>query len=248
MSRRSFWMCLALALALAPPMAQAQDGVMIGGDSMMWSVPDYGSTVLAQSVMRSANRGGVATERRTGGKQAPQAGGNDLRIRYEPAVSRQVEREYLASLSRQAGPPAAERFGEYFRTHPLHGQFAIAAGPYGLRKDNLADVTAAYFTVMWMTANDAPLPTKAQVAGVRRQVGALLSAPGAVPADMAQRQRLAESLMYKLVSMILLREDAQRSGDGKALRDLAVVAARETGKGFDLKALQLSDQGLVPRR
>lgn len=239
---------MGLALALPPAMVQAQDGVMIGGDSMMWSVPDHGSTLLAQSVMRSANRGGAAAERKADRKPAPRTGGVDLRVRYEPSVSHQVEREYLASLSRRAGPPAAERFGEYFRTHPLHGQFATAAGPYGLRKDDLADVTAAYFTVMWMAANDAPLPTRAQVAGVRRQVGTLLSAPGAVPADMAQRQRLAESLMYKLVSMILLREDAQRSGDHKALRDLAIVAARETGKGFDLKALQLNEQGLVPRR
>ena len=238
---------LCLALALLCSTAHAQDGVMVGGDSMMWSVPDHGSTLLAQSVMRSANRGGKVAERKATGQQKP-ANGNDRRVRYDPAVSRQVERKYLQALSQRAGRPAADRFGEYFRTHPLHGQFAIAAGPYGLRKEDLADVATAYFTVMWMTANDAPLPTKPQVAGVRRQVEASLSGPGAVPADGAQRQRLAESLMYKLVSMILLREDAQRSGDGKALRDLALVAQRETGKGFDLEALRLTDQGLVPRR
>lgn len=239
---------MCLALMLLAPMTLAQDGVMIGGDSIMWSVPDYGSTGLAQSVMRSANRSAASSDRTRTEANTAAGGSVDLRVVYQPAVSRRVEREYLASLARTSGASVAEHFGNYFVRNPLHGQFAIAAGPYGLRRDDLADVVAAYFTVMWMTANDAPLPTKAQVAGVRRQVAALLSAPGAVPADMAQRQSLAESLMYKLVSMILLREDAQRRGDRKALGDLATAAARRAGDGFDLTALRLSDQGLVPRR
>ena len=235
-----------LVLALLPTSVAAQDGVMVSGDSMMWSVPDYGSVMLAQSVMRS-----TFSSADKAGPRAPasvrKGARADTGIRYDVAISKQVEREYLADLARRAGQPASTRFAEYFRTRPMHGQFAIAAGPYGLRKEDLADVTAAYFTVMWMVANDAPVPGKPQVAGVRRQVEALLAQPGAVSGDMAQRQRLAESLMYKLVSMILLREEAQRAGNAQALRDLAVVAQRETGKGFDLKAMRLTDRGLVPR-
>lgn len=53
--------------------------------------------------------------------------------------------------------------------------------------------------------------------------------------------------MYKLVSMILLREDAQRRGDAKALRELARAAQLEAGKGFDLKATRLTNQGFVAR-
>jgi len=51
-----------------------------------------------------------------------------------------------------------------------------------------ADDVAACFAVMWMTANDAPLPTRAQVAGVRRQVAALLSAP--VPCRLMPRWQM----------------------------------------------------------
>lgn len=248
---RSWRVWMYAALALCPVMAAAQDGVMIGGDSMMWSVPDYGSTALAQSVMRSATRDRASTRQRPAtqatARPRPTGQGQDLRVRYDPAVSRLAEREYLDALSSRVGKPAAERFGDYFRARPLHGQFAIAAGPYGLRKEDLADVTAAYFTVMWMTANDAPLPTKAQVGGVRGQVERLLSRQDAVPGDMARRQRLAESMMYKLVSMILLREEAQRTGNAQALRELAVAARRETGKGFDLATMALTDEGLVPR-
>lgn len=245
MKQWSLW----LVVGLLPAAANAQDGVMIGGDSMMWSVPDHGSAMLAQSVMRSAFSDDEAGSRASAGHggSAGNGAGGDTRVRYDATVSQQVEREYLAGLARRAGQPAADRFAEHFRARPMHGQFAIAAGPYGLRKEDLADVTAAYFTVMWMVANDAPVPGKPEVAGVRRQVQALLARPGAVPAGPAQRQRLAESLMYKLVSMILLREDAQRRGDAKALRELARAAQLEAGKGFDLKATRLTNQGLVAR-
>ena len=64
---------------------------------------------------------------------------------------------------------------------------------------------------------------------------------------MHEQFAVAESLVYALVSMILLREEAQRAGNAQALRELAVVAQRETGKGFDLKAMRLTDRGLVPR-
>ncbi|KAB2898832.1 MAG: hypothetical protein F9K31_09010 [Dokdonella sp.] len=243
MRRSIAWLAMALL-----PVAVAQDGVMIGGDSMMWSVPDHGSSALAQSVMRST-LGGRRTSAPTG---STMRGGvnrsrTDTRVRYDSTISREVEREFLAGLGRRSGAAAAERFGAHFRGRPMHGQFAIAADPYGLRKEDLVDVTTAYFTVMWMVANNAPVPAKPQVAGLQRQVRALLEGPRGVPDDMAERQRLAESLMYKLVTMILLREDAQRTGNTPALRELAAYAQHETGKGFDLKASRLTAQGFVPR-
>lgn len=243
---------LALILFVLPLGAAAQDGVMISGDSMMFSVPDYGSVMLAQSTMSSAFKrpnttsppGAKATTRSTNTRSLTTPSAH---IRYDAAISRQIQREYLDSLARNVGQKGADAFERYFSEHPLHQQFSVAAGPYGLQRDDLVDVVTAYFTVMWMTANQAPVPGRPQVEGLRAQIRQTLYGNGGIPADGAQRQRLAESLMYKLVSMILLREEAQASNNTAALRQLSAAAQHEAGKGFDLKATRLTAQGLQPR-
>ena len=211
---------------------------MISGDNMMFSVPDHGSVMLSHSVMQATIRQqDHGTGRRAGVDRrasAPfQPKGFDPRVRYDATVSEQMQREYLANLAKNAGPKAADTFAAYFRTHPVHSQFDIAAGPYGLRRDNLVDVTTAYFVVMWTAANQAALPTRAQVDGVRQQ---FLHGMGAVkdfPDAMERRQQVAEMMMYKLVAMILLREEAQRANNQAVLQQLAdsAPAAASTGTG-----------------
>ena len=233
----------------APTSILAQDGVMVSGDSVMFSVPDYGSVALTQSILRSSGKQGARAEagqaqiRAPGTGQAPHV---DRHVRYDPAVSRATERKYLANLEKNAGPKAARAFGAYFAGKPVHSQFDIAAGPYGLRKDDLADVSTAYFVVMWMAANRAPLPTRAQVDGVRRQLGQGIGAMASLPTDATRRQQMAEMMMYKLVSTILLREEAQRAGNNGVLKQLADVAQRDSG--MDLRNTRLTDAGFVVGR
>lgn len=233
----------------APPMASAQDGVMVSGDAMMFSVPDYGSSALAQSILRNSGKPGARTKGDQPQGRTPKQGAapaTDLRVRYDPAVSRAAEREYLANLEKNVSPKAAQAFGAYFARKPMHSQFDIAAGPYGLRKDDLADVSTAYFVVMWMTANRAPPPTRAQVDGVRRQLGQGIGATASLLAGARQRQQMAEMMMYKLVSTILLREEAQRAGNDGVLKQLADAAQRDSG--MDMRHTRLTDAGFVVGR
>ena len=230
----------------------AQDGIMISGDSMMYSVPDYGSVMLAQSAMSSAfekNPGNPNTRNphTTGSAKRVPTGNNTAQapseFRYDAKISSQIQSEYLAGLEKRVGKPAANVFSTYFGKHPVRQQFDIAAGPYGLRDDDLVDVVTAYFAVMWMTANQSALPSRSQVSGLRAQMRRVLPDSGKIPATAAGRQRLAESLMYKLVSMILLAEEAKASGNQNVLQQLSVVAQRDAGKGFDLKATLLTAKG-----
>ena len=235
-----------LLLSSAPSLALAQDGVMVSGDGMMFSVPDYGSVALTQSILRSSGKQGARSKGGQPEARSPKPGSTpatDLRVRYDPAVSRATERDYLANLEKNVGPKAAQAFGAYFAKKPVHSQFDIAAGPYGLRNDDLADVATAYFVVMWMAANQAPLPTRSQVDGVRRQLGQGIGMAVSLPTGAKQRQQMAETMMYKLVSTILLREEAQRAGNDGVLKQLAQAAQRDSG--MDLRNTRLTRAGFV---
>ena len=120
--------------------------------------------------------------------------------------------------------------------------------PYGLRTNDFSDITTAYFVVMWMTANDAALPSPQQVRGVQAHMRQVLLDSGSVPARAAQRQRTAESLIYQTVTLLRVRETAQAQGNQGYLSQLADSAqASMAAQRFDLRGLLLTEQGVVQR-
>lgn len=252
---QQFIRCLACASLLLPWFpVPAQDGVMLSGDNMMYAVPDYGSIALTQSILESTKH---RQRERTGRSSEPDsrvgepastrqstASLGEARVHYDPAVSKALEREYLRNLEKSIGRAPANALGAYFAEHPVQAQFDAIAAPYGLRKQELLDVVAGYFAVMWMAANQAPSPTRVQVQGLRAQLGHGANDGVSVPQDMAQRQRMAETIMYRLVQMTMLREEMRKRGDRAGLQALADSARRDVqGDGMDLRSMRLTSSG-----
>jgi hypothetical protein len=172
----------------------------------------------------------------------------DFSVDYDKRVSKAVLDSYIDSIARDVGSQAAQGLGRYYGQNDVHQLFAKAISPYGLRGDDLSDVTTAYIVVMWMTANDQALPSNAHVQGVRDQVRDLLLTGGRVPTRNEERQRAAEALIYETVTLIRVREEAQKQGNRAYLAQLADSAQASMQKQkFDLRGLELTEYGLVQR-
>lgn len=172
----------------------------------------------------------------------------DLSVRFDRAVSNAVRDEYLASIARASGDRAAQGLRGYYASNDVRALLGSAVRPYGFGTDDLADVTTAYLLVMWMTANDAALPTVAEARGVQAQIHDAFASGAAIPPPANARQRAAESMMYQTVTLIRVREEAQKQRNTAYLVQLADSAqASMARQSFDLRALELTPAGLVPR-
>ncbi len=172
----------------------------------------------------------------------------DLHVRFDSRISREVRTSYIDSISRENGEQAAQGLRNYYERNDVHRLFETAISPYGLRGDDLADVTTAYVVVMWMTANQSALPSSAEVQGVRAQLHEIMLTEGRVPARAAERQRAAESLIYQTVTLIKVREEAQAQRNEAFLARLADSAqASMARQKFDLRGLSMTTYGLVQR-
>lgn len=241
------WLLAALALARAPGV-DAQDGVSVSGDYMAYAVPDYGSVALTQSILESTIDG--AADQGSDRPAAARAQKPDWTVVYDPRVSRRVHDEYVSNLRRLVGPERAGAIDAHLREQPAATQFDAFAAPYGLERASLADVAAGYLALMWATANRTPAPTRAQVQGLRGQILASDGRGIGVPAGAAQRQQLAESLIYRVSQVAVQREIARRRGD-TALADAIADNARQMvrkDQGVDLRQMQLTQRGLERRR
>jgi hypothetical protein len=254
-ARHAAWTVL-LAFSLHAGGAAAQ-GVSISGDYMSYAVPDYGSIALTQSILestidesRDASDARPASQARTRASAAAGKGIADWSVAYDPTVSRSVEREYLANIERMVGRERADAIGAHLRQQPAATRFDAFARPYGLSRNDLADVMAGYLALMWTAANRAPEPTRAQVQGLKRQILASEGPEVEVPASAAWRQRVAESLLYRTSQVAIQREIANRRDDTRLMRAVADNArnAVRQGQGIDLRRMQLTANGFESRR
>ena len=171
--------------------------------------------------------------------------------RPDPAVTAKARRNFIASVSRQAGDVAGRAVEKgYAREDPLR-TWARATAPDGMRLGDAADAMAEYWVLTWQMANTSDHTTPAQVQGVRRQVVAAMAAsPGFVALGPAGRQALAEVLIYNTLFQNDVYVSLRRSGEMsrlKVMSDGAVSRFRDEAH-LDLRSLDLTDQGLTPRR
>ena len=172
----------------------------------------------------------------------------EFAVQFDPQVSREVRADYIAEVERNSGAKAARGLDDYYEANDVHALLRTAVAPYGLRTDDLGDVTTAWLVVMWMTANQAALPSVDVVRGVRAQTRAALLEGGRVPAGAKERQRTLETLAYQTVTLIRVRESAQASGNQAYLAELSDSAqASMRRQDFDLRAMALTRTGMVRR-
>jgi hypothetical protein len=173
----------------------------------------------------------------------PKPTSQSLAISFDPAVTKQVRDIYISGLTKSGGAAQASQLDQ--RLGNIRSTFAQMAGPFGLRADNLDDVMAAHMIVMWMAANrQSKLPTPAQAQAVRRQMrNVFASGAGAIP-GAAQRQALAEYVMYETCMTVLVRGELKSHPElDEKVSD--AVNAKMVGQGYSLRDLTLTDQGLT---
>lgn len=260
------------SFVLAPGAVSAQS---IGGDSMMFDVPNYGQSIFYGSVFTEDYRNKVSgkarkakasarAEQRLARAEARASSTRDVpvatvgseavyprdayRVSYDPSVSDAVKSDYIRGMAQSTNEKTARELDTYYTRNDVRDLFNTAIKPYGLRDDDLADITSAHLVVMWMTANDAPLPTTDQVHGVVAQIQEQMAESGANPPDAATRQRIAEAMMYQTVTLIRVREQAQAQNATQYLATLADSAQDVMARqNVDLRALSLTSSGLELR-
>ena len=239
---------LAISMGLAAGVG-AQDGVSVSGDYMSYAVPDYGSIALSQSILESTIEESSRDNGRSSDRRPAAARAANWSVTYDAAVSGSVRNEYLSNIRKLVGKERADAIGAHLAAEPVDAQFDRFAAPYGLKRSSLADVLAGYLALMWTTANHAPAPTPQQVLGLKRQIMSHGGLDLDVPDIAADRQRIAESVMYRVSQVATQRRIASQRGDTglqQAIADSAHRMVRQT-QGIDLRRMRLTAQGLERR-
>jgi hypothetical protein len=96
---------------------------------------------------------------------------------------------------------------------------------------------------MWVIAHQAPDPNVSQVLQVRQQVLRVMAGNGTLQASDADKQRLAQAMMYEtLIGLNAFNNPAVNR------RELAIATQRNLKRrGIDLSALVLTNTGFVAR-
>lgn len=165
-----------------------------------------------------------------------------------PQVTEAAKRRFVAGLTKR-DPKAARQIEAAMRKEDFRAVWAKAVASDGLGPDDVADAMASYRVLNWLTVHGTSDNTAAQTQGTRRQVVAALAAnPSFRAMNDAQRQEMAELLMYNFVLQSSAYQGAAARHDATQLRQLADAAEARFLKedGLDLRNLALTDQGLQP--
>jgi hypothetical protein len=180
---------------------------------------------------------------------APAPPAADLRFNADPA-RRQAVIARLVSAARQGNPAAGEEIERFFTTQDVFGVIRQWMARYDLRMDDVGDVVAVRLVGAWLASRGSDDdPTPAQMAGVRRQVQqAGAATPLLASAGEAQRQEIADTLLAQ--SALLSAAVTGAKGNPAQLRQIQQMAAAgiRNDMQIDLTAVELTDQGLRPRR
>jgi hypothetical protein len=172
---------------------------------------------------------------------------NSFHIGHDAALSNKIKSQFLEGIRARSSASVAASVSQTFSRKPVHAAYLEAAHPYGLGDSDLRDVATAYMVVNWMIANQAPLPTVAQVKGLRHQLSQSMQQNPPVASE-AQRQTAAEQMMYMLVSLIYARQEGQQEHRQQDLSQMSdVIATTFQKKNLNLRDLNLTNKGFVPR-
>lgn len=171
-----------------------------------------------------------------------------LTFRADPARQKATVDGWLARIGR-GDPASARQIGAVFAKQSL----AQVSGPwlarYGMSTSNGADAAAAYLSTAWLIARGDPGdPTRAQIVGLRDQLAlALAAAPGWASANDATRQAFADTLLLQAaVNGALLQGAGADRAKAQAV-GAAVARGAESVFGIDVRRMDLTARGLVPR-
>jgi hypothetical protein len=120
--------------------------------------------------------------------------------------------------------------------------FDAVVRPYGLRSGSISDALTALWILSWTIAHGQDYPPPEHVRGARVQLG---DAP-LQTAAAAEKQKMAERLIYQFMFLHTDYEEARAAGDPDRMAALAAAARHAAGNlGLELD-LQLTPAGFAP--
>ena len=170
--------------------------------------------------------------------------------RSDPAVTVRVRRQFVDFIRHTDGQAGAAALQQAFaRTDPLQ-HWARAVAEDGMRLGDLGDAMTEYWVQNWMMANGVDHAPPARVRAVRAQVQSLIStSPALARLDEAQRQEMAESLIYNEEVQGEVYASALRSHDQALQARLSDAAETRMRNEMHVEArrLALTETGFTAR-
>lgn len=245
---------LSLAALLAAPAA--------GPARAQWS-PDatmdlgvgFGQMALSQSALSGTRAIGSTSGKafragRDDAGEAPKAKAEapprgSLSFRSAAGVTRVVNQRFIDWQS-ERHPELRAQLAEGIESGDLQRYFQDILSRYGYARDNLADVSAAYYISLWRIVHGRE-PTPRQVAGVRRQLRGFMSRePRLMQLADAQKQEICETFALHTALALQGYDQLVDSHDARTLASFRRgLQAKLAPQGPDLARMQLSDEGFV---
>lgn len=244
---------MAAALLCAATAAGSQDTVMWEGFAGQ-TAQNILNTQLRESMLgidRSAHQSRAPARRsRPGVPARPQPPRIAVTTRYvaSPAVTARVQRQFVDFVRSQSGAAGGAAMAQAFASKDLLAAWTRQAAPDGMRVNDVADVMAEYWVTNWLIANRRMEAPPRKVQAVRAQVYRAFGSNAAYARlNNAQRQELAEVLVYNVLLQGEVAGDAMRRHDTAlvARAGEAAVGRFRNEMGVDLRKLALTDTGFI---
>lgn len=182
--------------------------------------------------------------------KAGRASANDNPLPYtrDKALSVKLRDEFLADFTRQMAPGDAAEMREMLQQTDLVQATAALVQLQKLDSSAMESVLAFWYGQSWAIANQKPLPTAQQYAGIAEQLRVSMASSGEW-GNMSndKRQRAFEQLAYPLVVQKANYQAYLRQGKSDAIARMS--NATQTGMkkiGLDMRGMALGNAGLTP--
>jgi hypothetical protein len=241
---------LLLAVLAALPAAPLQ--AQWSPDATMDLGVGFGQMALSQSALSGTRSIGTTSGKAFRATTAPQRKPatpapvkGSLRFDSSPAVTRVVNERFVAWQA-EKHPQLRAQLAEGIGSGELQRYFQGILSRYGYARDNLADVSAAYYISLWRIVHGREL-TPRQVAGVRRQMrGFMAREPRLMQLPDAQKQEICETFALHTALALQGYEQLVQRHDARTLADFRRgLQAKLAPQGPDLAQMQVSDAGFV---
>lgn len=230
-----------LAFAFFCASAHAQ---YLSGSAYQTPIMDMSGPLIAGASMQSYIKN-ADTAASDGASAAAAPSQARLLVSDNADISRRTQRAFRDQLVR-ANPKQKHAIDQAFQQDWLVGFRNEVARPNGLRHDNLADILTAYLIAAWAIVHKQQDISPTSIKTVRDQLRqSLTTNPALTNLDAAERQRIAEDLIYNTVLIMANRVEIARTRDhrlaSKASRHYRDVV--ESAMRIDLLKLELTDAG-----
>ena len=176
------------------------------------------------------------------------ANNNPLPYVRDKALSAKLRDEFLADFTKQMSPGDAAGMREMLQQNDL---VQATAGMVQLQKLDsgvMQSVLAFWYGQSWAIANQKPLPTAQQYAGIAEQLRISMASSGKWGSmGNDERQRAFEQLAYPLVVQKANYQAYVKQGKSDAITRMSNATQLGMKKiGLDMRSMQLGNEGLLP--